>query len=476
LLPALLWSIIIEQEVSLFQAGAVLEGRYRLQSEGMAYDLGTIYWAYDLMAECLVDLLLLPEMAAADVEIVAPLRQVQQVVTALGKSDLVPYEYAGRVEGRHYLVRRRVEGHTLAELLSHHGRLEVRRAMEITIALCRVLAPAHRAGLVHGSLSPDCLFVQEKVGGGVGLEVAVTDVGLVPALRPAMALPGRSWGRSPYLSPEQSAGEKVQPSSDVYVIGSLLYAMLTGRPPFRTSDETMLALQHLRQEPPALQILVPELPTPLAQIVHSALAKEPAARYRNAGQLAHILSGQLAARRAPEAVPTVEPQAAAAAWSRPSTQERLVVPPPPPRPVQRAYEFIEDEAWDEEWKGVDWLMIGLLILATIAVLGLIPLWRTVYQRYAVPPPLPTLEGSSREGSEAGPLWLEVGVTVPAVPEGRSACEKKLPAGAFLWYNCMLAGGSPNGTRACQRSPVWESSLRAFTRNCCIIVREQVVEA
>ncbi|MGD8627011.1 MAG: serine/threonine-protein kinase [Anaerolineae bacterium] len=457
----------------MFKVGAVLEDRYRLQSEGMAHDLGIVYRAYDLMADCLVDLLLLPEMAAADVEIVAPLREVQQRVTALGEAGLAPYENAGWTGGHRYLVRRHVEGHTLAELLAHHGRLEVRRAVEITIALCRVLAPAHRAGLVHGSLSPDCLFVRETAGGGAGLEVTVTDVGLVPALRPAMGSPARPWGRSPYLSPEQAAGEKIQPSSDVYVIGSLLYAMLTGRPPFRTRDETVLALQHLRQEPPALQILVPDLPVPLAQIVHSALAKEPAARYRNAGQLAHILSGQLAARRAPEIPRPAEPQAAAAAWARPSTQERLVVPPPPPRPVERAYEFVEDDAWDDAWEGVDWLLIGLLVLATIAVLGLIPLWRAVYQRYAVPPPLPTLEGSSRVGSEKYPLWLDAGVTLL---EERSACETKLPGGAFLWYNYVLAGSSPNGTRFCQRSPVWESSLRVFTGNCCIIGREQVVEA
>jgi hypothetical protein len=105
------------------------------------------------------------------------------------------------------------------------------------------------------------------------------------------------------------------------------------------------------------------------------------------------------------------------------------------------YEFVEDEAWDEEWDGVDWLMVGLLVLATVAVLGLIPLWRTVYQRYSVPPPLPTSEGSSRTVIDGRSLWLDTGVTIP---EERSACDTKLPAGAFVWYNYKLAGGSPNG--------------------------------
>jgi serine/threonine-protein kinase len=458
----------------VFEIGAVLENRYRLQSEGIAQDLGTIYRAYDLMADGLVDVLVLPETVAWEVDILARLRRAQQAVASLGEADLVPYEYAGRAYGQRYLVRRHMEGRTLAELLTHHGRLQAERAVDISISLCRLLERVHRAGLVHGSLSPYCVFVRESAATEPSLEVAVTDVGLMPALRLAMASPDKPWGRSPYLSPEQAAGKDVQSSSDVYVLGSLVYAMLTGRPPFRAVDEAVLALQHLRQEPPALQILVSDTPAHLAQIVHNALSKEPAARYRNAGQLAHILSSQLEIHRERDVVAPDEPKFAIPSEARPASQERLVVPPPPLRPIRRVYEFVEDEGWDEEQAGVDWLMIGLLAVATIAVLGLIPLWRAVHQRYVGPPPLPPSEQGSEVEPQGCSLWLEASALSL---EERSACEAKLPADAFLWYNATLAGRFPNGMRSHRYSPFWESSLRVFTGNCCIIVyRQQVAEA
>jgi serine/threonine protein kinase len=211
------------------------------------------------------------------------------------------------------------------------------------------------------------------------------------------------------LSPEQAAGEEIHPTADVYVIGSILYEMLTGRPPFRASDELVLALQHLRQEPPSLQILAPGVPPALVQIVDKALAKEPAARYRNAGQLAQILMSQVGLAPSPMQIEASartpgRTDGLRARPDQPPAQRRLVVPPPPAqslsmtpvRTAPRAPREIADIARPSDMKkaegkaqkstGVDWLMIGLAILALIAVLGLIPLWRTVYRRYATPPP------------------------------------------------------------------------------------------
>jgi len=285
--------------VSTLQAGTILEGRYQVQSQGPEQDLGALYYAHDTQTGHAVDLLVLPLQAPLGDSIVEDVIRVQRAVGSLDQPGLVPYERVGWTNGLLYLARRHVAGHSLARLLAHSGALKPHAAVEIAIHLCEYLAAAHRAGLVHGSLAPDSLFLGEGSDADEeGLAVTITDLGLLPALRPALAAPGRPWGRRPYLSPEQAAGERVQPSSDVYVIGCLIYLMLTGRPPFRADDEVVLAVQHLRQQPPSLQILVPELPGQLVQIVQKALAKEPAARYRNAGQLAHILRGQL--RRQPK--------------------------------------------------------------------------------------------------------------------------------------------------------------------------------
>jgi eukaryotic-like serine/threonine-protein kinase len=380
------------------RAGEVLEGRYRIISEGMAQDLGIVYQAYDMRYERLVEVLVLGQHLGRSTELLNRIVQANQAVTDLQQPALIPFEHGGLVDEQAYLVRSRAPGHPLAELLSRLGSLKVDVAVEIAVRLCEALAPLHRAGLVHGGLSPNSVLVRvadqnagEPQGPTserrIGRAVALVDAGLLPALRPVPPLPGQPWGRFPYLSPEQAAGEDIHPASDVYVIGALLYEMLAGRPPFRATDRTVLVLQHLRQDPPSLQILVPQVPLLLSQIVQKALAKEPSARYRNAGQMAHILRSQLAPRLPATAVP-----------HRAQAVGRMIVPPPPvtyevqavpgARPVGEVYSpGSEAGEWDGESKDRDWLLIGLLIVALMAVLGLIPLWRTVYRRYTAPPPM-----------------------------------------------------------------------------------------
>jgi hypothetical protein len=240
--------------------------------------------------------------------------------------------------------------------------------------------------------------------------------------------------RSPYLSPEQVGGLELHPATDVYTIGVMLYEMLTGWPPFTATNETILAMQHLRQEPVPLQTRLPQVSPVLAEIVHRALAKEPAARYRNASQLAHILAAQVKLTLPPVALPIqpaerlVVPAPPARPISRPATPlparpatppsiqpatpppAQLTVPPPGeaamPRPIrppvpltgrlpyavtEQGYYSEEEMAKEQidEPAGSDWLMVGLIVVALIAVLGLVPLWRTVYRRYTVPAPSPS---------------------------------------------------------------------------------------
>lgn len=450
--------------MSTLQAGTILEGRYELQSAGPVQDLGAIYYARDTETDRLVDLLFLPPQPAIGESLLEEVMRVQRAVAGLEQRGLAPYERVGRAGGLVYLVRDHVAGHSLAHVLAQRGALEPRVAVEITIRLCESLAAAHRAGLVHGGLAPDSLFLAEAAGGNEGgPEVTVTDAGLLPALWPALAAPGRPWGRKPHLSPEQAAGERVHPASDVYVIGSLLYLMLTGRPPFRTTDEVVLAVQHLRQQPPALQILAPGLPEPLVQIVQKALAKEPAARYRNAGQLAHILRGQLGHRaearparaaatpdrdQSEAAQPPVPAGRSRAAPPQPGGQQ-LVVPPPPRRqPVRREYGFVEDEPWVEEPEGIDWRMVLLLVAALIAVLGLILLWRGLYRRYSTLPPRP-------EPGSTLPLPASLSSRGSHDAISRPSSHPELEDGRFFWYNMGSTGVSAFGT---QRKPGRAGSL------------------
>jgi hypothetical protein len=422
---------------SMLGAGTVLDGRYHLRSEGVALDVGMLYEAYDLQDERHVDVILLALRAEDQHEALATLEKAQSSLGELAVPTLVLYEAVGTVEGQPYVVRRHLEAENLAERLWRAGPLDVQDTVQIVIGLCEALAPVHRAGLVHGSLAAFSVWLAQEAQdlGGPGPAVMVTDAGLLPALRPLQSAPGQPWGRIPYLTPEQVAGESVHPTSDVYVIGSLCYTMLAGRPPFRSSEGAVLALQHLHQDPPSLHVLVPDVSPPLAEIVQKALAKEPAARYRNAGQLAHILRTQL---RIP---PSPKPAPPPPILTQPAPRDRLVVPAPSRsrrpalQPVVRNYEFIEDEAWVEPREGVDKLLIILFVAAMLAVLGLVPLWRAVYERYSAPPALPT------PGSERWPA-----------PDAGDAMHGLAIVQDEIWYGPELSFGLIQGvalgSRAC----------------------------
>jgi serine/threonine protein kinase len=406
-------------EESGLTIGTVIEDRYRLISEGNPQDLGMAYTAYDLQGDRLVNLLVMATRWGSGPEALNRLQAVEQSVADLSAPGLIPYEHTGLVDGQLYLVHPHLEGQTLADVLARSARLDAKTAVDITIQLCEALAPVHRAGLAHGSLSPRCVVVKEAAADDPSAaQILVLDTGLLPALRPPDASIHKPWGRLPYISPEQALGQSVQPGSDVYVIGAILYEMLIGRPPFRAADEAVVVLQHLHQEPPSLQIMDTSIPRPLAQIVYNALAKEPSARYRNAGQLAHILQTQVS----PQPKPV-----------QPTPKEHLVVPPPPAPVVGDAwsstdlYDLEGAGAWVQEKESVDWLMIALLVAALIAVLG-----RAVHGRYvgtsasAVSIPHPT---------ETEPTPILLGDNCQGCqPEGGA----ELDEWAVVWYNTMLS--------------------------------------
>jgi serine/threonine protein kinase len=359
--------------------GTILNDQYRLLVEEGDQGIGVSYRAVDADDRPVVVLLLSQRYEAEEV-LLARLSGLQKAIAGLGLRTVVPLEWVGPALGRLCLVREHVYAPSLGSILRGEGALASVAAVRIAVGLCDALAAVHQGGLVHGGLTPETVLV-----GGEG-SVTITDAGLLPALRPMPPLPGQAWGRFPYVSPEQAAGEDALPASDVYVVGLMLYEMLSGRLPFGSSDASSVAMQHLRREPIPLQSLAAQVPLPLARVVHKALAKEKAARYRNAGQLAHILRSLLEPKPVDTNPKPISPRTV------PPVQ-RLIVPPPPNAYPDGKYVAAprrpKDEDWHEEPEGVDWLMVGLIIAALLAVLGLIPLWRTVYRRYAVASPRPS---------------------------------------------------------------------------------------
>lgn len=353
----------------------ILSRRYRLLAEIGVGRMAVVYRGEDTWRGIPVAVKVLRQVYAENEDLLARFYRQAQAAARLVHPNIVTIYEVGQDGDRHYLVMEFIEGATLKELIPKDAPFSVSQALDIAIQICAAVGHAHRAGIVHGDIKPQNVFVSP------GGRVKVADFGLAFAISATPVVEGEIiWGTPHYFSPEQVAGHTVGPASDVYSIGVLIYEMLTGQPPFAAETDLGVALKHLREEPLPLRQLNPNVPLPVEQIVRKVMAKEPAARYRTADQLGRILDSYRRLGEEPTVVrpsPLVRPQP-----RRVESEVYQAVARPEPR---------RREPLEEEKQGRDWLAIFLGIMAVLAVLGLIPLGLAVYRRYtlAAPQPRPT---------------------------------------------------------------------------------------
>ena len=361
----------------------LLNGRYRLINRIGAGGMSVVYKAQDLALGRLVAVKILHESLTGDPAFLDRFRQEAQAAASLSHPNVVTVHDVGHDGDKHYIVMELVEGDDLKAIIRHWAPLPLERAINLAIQIARGVGYAHRAGFVHCDVKPQNVLVT-KDG-----RAMVADFGIARVISEAtMGRSDLAWGTPHYFAPEQAAGQTATPASDVYSVGVILFEMLTGRLPFEADTPTALALKHLRDEPPLVTDYNPSIPLPVAKIIRKVMAKEPAARYRTADQLARILesyraeSGQNTAAMA--AVPT-RPAGITPTRPAPVTPS---TPLPQPIPVPAPQWDAEDEDEELDDFGVDWAAIFLGAIALLLILGLIPLWVFVYQAYVQPPTSP----------------------------------------------------------------------------------------
>jgi predicted Ser/Thr protein kinase len=258
--------------------GRVLAGRYevgrRIGQGGMA----TIYLGTDRLLRRTVAVKVLAHRFAPDQRFVARFRREAKAAAGLNHPNVVSVYDTGSDEGIHWIVMEHVEGDTLEEVLREGGGLAIRRALEIAEDLCRALAVAHAAGLIHRDVKPANVMIDTKG------RVKVMDFGIARAIGDATTLTGTGWvlGTASYLSPEQARGDPVDVRSDVYSLGCVLYEMVAGRPPFIADTPVALAYKHVHEEPVPPSFINRAVPAGLEAVVMRAIAKAPSDRYASA--------------------------------------------------------------------------------------------------------------------------------------------------------------------------------------------------
>jgi serine/threonine-protein kinase len=331
--------------------------------------MAQVYRARDLMLERFVAIKMLRTDYSADQDLQVRFRQEAKAAANLSHPNIVTVHDFGFDQGRLFIVMEHVPGTNLKVMIENLGKINPEDALPLIVQACAGLGYAHRAGLVHCDVKPHNILVTPD------RRVKVTDFGIARAI--AGINPDEQsdvvWGSPLYFSPEQAAGQAPSPASDVYSLGVVMYEMLTGRPPFVAKTAETLARLHREMPPQAPSAINPKVTPELEQIVMKVLAKEPAARYRTADQLGRVLMtfGQ---RKQTLAInePTTSPS-----QSAPTVVVRATIPQPlpayiPPEPVVQPPQ-----------SEIDWISIGLALLALLAVGGLIPLWLAVLFRLKI---------------------------------------------------------------------------------------------
>lgn len=219
----------------------------------------------------------------------------------------------GEADGLPYLVMPYCRGTTLAKRLRDRGPLDLREILRIGLQTARGLAAAHAQGLVHRDVKPANILLEDGVD-----RVLLTDFGLARAADDAsLTVTGLLAGTPHYMSPEQALGKPIDARSDLFALGAVLFTMATGSPPFRAESSHAVLRMVTDVEPADVRLANPDMPAWLAGIVGRLLAKDPAARFQSAAEVAGILEACLAHVNDPLAIP-LPPEVVRAAQAKPS--------------------------------------------------------------------------------------------------------------------------------------------------------------
>jgi eukaryotic-like serine/threonine-protein kinase len=298
--------------------GQRLAGRYELQDLAGTGGMSSVYRAKDAVLERTVAIKILHEHFSDDPEYVERFRREARALAQLNHPNIVTVIDRGEFEGRQFIVFEHVDGETLKALIDREGPLPVDQALSLVHQIARGLAFAHEHGVVHRDVKPHNVLIDED---GVA---KVTDFGIARSVDPADGLTetGALLGTSEYIAPEQASGQRVDERSDQYSLGTVLYELLAGEPPFGGDNFMVVAMRHIQEPVPSVRDARPDVSPRLDAIVARAMAKRPEDRFPTT-------EGMMAALEA-ERSPSSAPPEVIASPVRDEDTESIELPGPVP--------------------------------------------------------------------------------------------------------------------------------------------------
>ena len=279
-------------------------GPYEILSPIGAGGMGEVYKARDTRLDRTVAIKVLPEHVASDPDLKQRFEREAKAISSLNHPHIYTLYDIGQEGGTDFLVMEYLEGESLEARLAR-GPLLLTEAIQQTLVILSALEAVHRRGLIHRDLKPANLFLSTH-----GLKLL--DFGLARPIAPALSAPtakmtqaGTVLGTPQYLAPESLHGQPVDTRADLFAVGTVLYEMLTGQPPFKA--DSLIALLHAvaHDRPPALTGSAAI--AAVDRVIHRAMAKRPDDRYQSADAMRQVLRDTLARATDSGETPTARP-------------------------------------------------------------------------------------------------------------------------------------------------------------------------
>ena len=273
-------------DAAVLPPGTVLADRYRVVRHIGSGAFGVVILVEDVVVHEEIILKFLKPHVASDEQV------IKRFVQELRYARRITHENVIRIHdfiavGRSYAISMEYfPGFSLAALLARGGPLPIPRTFAILQGICHGMSVAHRAGIIHRDLKPANVLLNESD------LVKVVDFGLAAASSwgdPALTRTGLIVGTPAYIAPEQAQGGKVDPRTDIYSLGVIMYEMLCGRPPYTGPDPVSILLQHVQGKVTPPRQVNPALPPGLEATILKAMALAPAERHQSMDELERAL-------------------------------------------------------------------------------------------------------------------------------------------------------------------------------------------
>ncbi len=273
-----------------------LADRYSVERELGKGGMATVYLARDIRHDREVAIKVLhPELSASigaerferEIKLSAKLQHPH----ILGLID------SGETDGLLYYVMPFVKGESLRDRLDREGQLPIEDAIQVALEVADALGYAHAQGIIHRDIKPENILLSggHSLVADFGIARAATEAGGQKLTQTGMAV-----GTPVYMAPEQSVGDAIGPTADLYSLGCMLYEMLAGEPPFTAKNPQALMARHAMEAVPSIRIVRNTVPEEVEDTIFASMAKVPADRPQNAAQFAELLGmplGATASRR-----------------------------------------------------------------------------------------------------------------------------------------------------------------------------------